>query len=190
MFVEKLGLGESYVKQLHDNLDLDGIKEIFYKAYKISANFNKFNAEIVPYIEKMTNLLRDDDSKFLHIINRAKRDVRQLAKDCSLEKDSISTMFEALDNIKNACINNENSQKYLVFKTLFEQSVVEIAKSEQIKIDKQNEILQDNVTVINVVNQIMLPTESDAFKLRNEMNDKFNAILKYKENLEKNLQDS
>ena len=190
MFVEKLGLGESYVKQLHDNLDLDGIKEIFYKAYKISANFNQFNAEIVPYIEKMTSLLRDDDSKFLHIINKAKKDVKQLSKACSLEKDSLSVMFEALDNIKNACINNENTQKHLVFKTLFEQAVAEIAKSEQIKIDKLNEILQDNVTVINVVNQIMLPTASDAFKLRDEMNDKFNAILKYKENLEKNLQDS
>ena len=55
------------------------------------------------------------------------------------------------------------------------------------KVNNLNLILNSNATILDLVNQLLLKEDSEANKLRTEMNEKFKKLIEYKSSLS-NLQ--
>ena len=82
----------------------------------------------------------------------------------------------AFDTIEYNCESNPNAQKNLLFVTIMQASKQRMADDITEEISKKDVIIGSNATIVNFINQIMLPAGSKADTARIEINKEFEKL--------------
>lgn len=185
LFVEKLGLGDKYIKYTLENTDLNKLKENIDKGFAIAKNYENFKNEIAAKISDCAEKLENNSSVLLKL----KNGIKKSAKQNSIDSNTIKPLLAAIDNIKYNLENNDKAQKQIVFTTLIEGGLEKVGLAVRSQIKEKDDILNAHATILNFINQILIEEDSEADKLREDFNHKFEDILNYKIKLS-NLQEN
>ena len=183
MFIDKLGLGEDYVKYISEAMDFDNLKKIMKEAYDMSNNYNSF----IKKTEKILNETKSevsDTEDYEQILDKSKNKLLKAAKTCNINKSEIVSIIKALDNIKNLYKENPSGSRTLLFDAALVDAKQQVTAEAAAKINNINLILTSNATMLDLVNQILLNEDSEENKSREEMNEKFKELLAYKDKLD------
>lgn len=188
MFIDKLGLNEEYVKYVaNDYFDYDETKEFIeenvakqkrYKEY--TATFNKTYEVIRDEIENGKNPIR--------CINKLKKTLVEAGKTYSIDKKHAKIFLDAVDNCKITWNENPTLDKVAIMNELF-YAVGGIFETTVNKtFEDAFRVLESQQTVIGLMNKVPLLPKSEASKLRDETNKKFEEVVEYNNQLMNNLQ--
>ena len=177
LFIEKLGLGESYVNFMLEHFKLDSLK----KSYKLVTESSR---TIPQFMNKLDELILDTNDKISegkddHIILLGKlHDEIKLAGNLyNIDKEHIEIFINMLDYIAKAIEENPKAEKDLLFTALMGNAKQDFAQNIQAVVDENIEILKQNDTVIELINGILLRNNSEACKKREEFNTEYAEIL-------------
>jgi len=183
MFLDKLGLTETYIKAMASTFDYDEIKKHIIECHSLANNFNAFKNAIEPKIDEVSSLLAENGVDYTHLLNKLKREIKTAGIDAKLEVKELKPMLNAIDNIIYTCNENASADKSIIFNTLIPGAQSELANNIQATINSKNEFLSANTTMVNLINQLLLQDGSEANTLRDEINRKFKEIIEFKKSL-------
>lgn len=181
MFLEKLGLNEQYVKHAAASFDYDAMSKIITEAHTIADNFSKFQNDIETDIAKAQAVFEDNNCDYAATLEELRKAITDKASLYSLTDDMIGPLLFGVDTIEYNCETNPNAQKNLLFATVMQTSKQKVVKVVTDEITNKDAILASNATILNFINHIMLPAESEVDKLRAEINTKFEKLAQLKQ---------
>lgn len=176
MFLEKLGLNETYVNNICDNFDENEFKTMLdesankQKLYKeFTVLFNNSFKELTEEINNGKNPIRS--------INKFKKTLIDGAKQKSIEKTHLEIFLSAIDLCKDTWKNNPFMEKSETLETIFydagEQFNNQVAKY----INSLNGMFETHEGVMHLLNNVLLNTTSEASLKREELNKKYNKLV-------------
>lgn len=185
MFLDKLGLSEEYVEHIADSFAYDLAKTLITQSNEITLNFKNFQDSVDTVLEEAEQILTQKPEDFIKIIDRTKRSIRNAGKAYSIDKNALSILLTALDNVKITCIQNESANKNIVFNAVMVQAKGNITGSIRNLIANKQAFLHSSNEILSFVNNVPLKDSSEAFKKRVELNQKFQELADYKAELDK-----
>ena len=185
MFIERLGLGEKYIEYMSENMDFESLKSIIKDTYKIINNFKKFSNEADEILGKTRESLPGSD--IIKVIDKVKKELYLTGKKHNIAKKDIAPLLNNLDIIKDESLKNINTDRTILFDSFIGNAKAEIAGEIRNNVESAEKLLVTNTTIVDLINHILLPDESQANKLREEMSRKIKEILEYKNSVS-NLQ--
>ncbi len=183
LFLDKLGLADTFIRQMHSQFDFDEIRKIIINAHKIVNDFNLFKNNIEPVFSNIGEELKDDTANFNKIMNSTKKQIKHLGKKYNIDEKYLDILYQALNNIRYTCNENPNAQKGLIFSSVISIAKEKMANAIKSDIETQNDILRANASVLELINQILLPANSESYLLREEINKEFKEIHNLKQKL-------
>ena len=186
MFIDKLGLGEGYVKYISEAMDFDNLKKVLKEAYDTSRNFNAFTREAEVYLNEAKDGITVNE-EYEQILDKTKKNLLKSAKKYKISKKEIAPLLSSLDSVKKACTDNPYGNRQVLFDAATIQAKQQTSGLAADKVNNMNLILTSNATVLDLINQILLKDDSEANKAREIMNEKFKELIEYKSSLD-NLQ--
>lgn len=189
MFIDKLGLGEAYIRRVYNNMNFEEIKKLLTKAYENVENYTKFQNSIEPSIENASDILDKNGEDFMRIINTLKNTIRKDGEANSVDKKYVKILLKALDSAKIACAENPDANKKLIFDSIINPAKENTVAAVNNDCDNINNVFRSNYTILNIINQILVMEHSETETQRKELNEKYNEILQLRELLQKNLQE-
>lgn len=189
LFIEKLGLADTYVKYVAENTDYEKLKNIITEAFETTTNFQKFQNALLPYLTEAFDEMKKEKNADMNVLDKLKDTITKYTNDFSINKEAKDSMLEAVDNIKASCIANPDANKALIYSTLIqkgEQNYVEFVND---LIKEKEGVMNAHAAILNMINQILLIEGSETSKHREEANKKFTELLKYKDSLNNSLQE-
>lgn len=183
MFIEKLGFGETYVNFMTKHMDFDNLKRAVKLPYDLIDRTNKFVDEITPIIEDLQNEA-NSIADFESSIEDLKKIVNKKAKKYALTKNYKEVFINNLDIVLQACKENPQANKALILLSYMNDAKNNFNSEVKSEIDVINVSLKEFSDTITMINQILLATDSEAFKAREEMIEKYSKIIEYKQELD------
>ena len=186
MFIDKLGIGEDYIKYLSESIDFDNLKNILKEAFDTANNFNAFTQESETYLDEARELSIEEEN-YEQILDLAKNKILRTAKKHKINNKEILPLINALDAIKKVYADHPDGNRQVLFDSVMMSAKEQTTSLATAKVNNLNLILNSNATILDLVNQLLLKEDSEANKLRTEMNEKFKKLIEYKSSLS-NLQ--
>lgn len=189
LFIEKLGLADTYVKYVAEKTDYEKLKDIVNEAFETTTNFQNFQKALSPYLTEAFDEMKKEENADMSVLDKLKDAITKYSNDFSVNKEAADLILEAVDNIKQYCIDNPDASKLLIYSNLIrsaQQNCVNFVKD---LIKANDGIMNAHAAILNMVNQILLMEDSEASKYRIIANEKFEEILKYKDSLNNSLQE-
>ena len=180
MFLEKLGLGERYVEHASETFDYEGLAKLITDAHTLADNFTKFQKDVELELFKAQQIF-DDNCDYKSILDGLRKLITDKAAEYSLTDDMIGRLMFGLDTIEYNCESNPNAQKNLLFVTIMQSAKQRMADDITEEISKKDVIIGANATIVNFINQIMLPAGSKADTARIEINKEFEKLAQLKQ---------
>ncbi len=181
MFLEKLGLNEQYVKHAAENFDYDAMRKIITEAHTMADNFTKFQNDIDADIAKAQAVFEDNNCDYVSTLEDLRKAIADKAQTYSMTDDMIGPLLFGVDTVEYNCETNPNAQKNLLFVTVMQTSKQKMVSAVTEEISGKDAILASNATILNFINNIMLPAESESDKLRAEVNTEFEKLAQLKQ---------
>jgi hypothetical protein len=188
MFLEKLGLSETYVNYMSKNINIDELKKLTDEEYKISEDFKMFQSTIQPYIDYILEELKSPKGNYIQGLESLRKSIIDNYEKCNMEKACKNLLLVSIDTIKLNFLNNKKAPKELIFHSIMDSALQEIANNIQEKIREKSQVFNSSTTIINLINQVMLPNNSSANDAREKLNEEFSNLYEHRKNLF-NLQD-
>lgn len=189
LFIEKLGLADTYVKYVAENTDYEKLKNIITEAFETTTNFQKFQKALSPYLTEAFDEMKKEENADMSVLDKLKAAITKYTNDFSVNKEAADLMISAVDNIKDACIANPDANKVLIYSTLIQKGQQNCVEFVNDLIKEQDGILNAHAAILNMINQILLIEGSETSKHREEANRKFTELLQYKDSLNNSLQE-
>lgn len=189
MFIDKLGLGDAYIRRVYNNMDFEENKKLLVETYENVGNYSNFQNTVNPSIDSAADALTSNGDNYLRIINALKNTIRKAGEQYSVDKKHVKILLKALDNAKEACDKNPEGNRALIFNTLMNQAKTDIVNSVNSDCDKINNTLRSTYTILEMINQILVLEKSEAEKQRAELNQKYAELLQLRDFLQQNLQE-
>jgi len=187
LFLDKLGLNETYVKYEADNFDFDELKGMISDTSKKHKGYTKFTDTFNKQYEYINQEIQNGKNPE-RLINNLKKILTQSAKDNEIEKVHLNIFLAGIDQCKKIWRENPDIDKGEIFSAI----IYEAAKIYQDGVSNYfqpiNDILESQETVIKLVDKIPLYNDSEAAKIREEMDKKFIELVKYSEEQLSDLQ--
>ncbi len=184
MFLEKLGLNEKFVKYTAENIDYNALENIIKEASTISSNYKEFQDNLdneLAYIQALLDNKSAVDYKnaFDNLVNK----IKDSAKKYSINQNAVDAILFGIDTIIYNFENNPNAPKNILFATIMTSAKQRAANEITEILSEKDAVLSSNTIVVNFINQIMLPTNSEAEKQRVFINEKFKELAELKDSL-------
>ena len=187
MFIDKLGLGEAYIRRVYNNIDFEESKKLLLEAYENVGNYTMFQNVIVPSIDAASDALANSDN-YLKIINSLKNNIRKNGEKCFVNKKHVKVFLKALDSIKEGFDENTEGNKKLIFDAVMNKAKEVAAESVNSDCNKINDTFRSIYTILGLLNQILVLEKSETEKQRTVLNQKYNELLQLRDFLQQNLQ--
>lgn len=181
MFLEKLGLSEQYVMHVAENFDYEALRNLIIKSHNLTDNFTKFQNDIEAEFAKVITVFDDNNCDYKPVLKNLRKFIREKAVLYSLSDEITSPLFSALDTIKYNFEHNPDSQKNIIFVTLWGTAKTKAADIVSKEIAQNNSLLNSNATIADFVNHILLPNTSEASKVRLNMVEEFTKLSELKQ---------
>ncbi len=181
MFLEKLGLNEQYVRHAAENFDYDKLAELITEAHNIADNFSKFQNDIESDLGKAQNIFNDNNCDYASVLESLRNAIKDKAALYSISDDIIGRLLFGVDTVEYNCDTNPNVQKNLLYTTVMQQAKQRVVNAASEEITQKDLVLNSSTTILNFINQIMLSPESEANKMRTEINDQFLKLAELKQ---------
>jgi hypothetical protein len=188
MFLEKLGLAETYVKYTSSQIDMDKLKTLTDETYKISEDFKKFQAAIKPHIDYIQAELKQNKGNYMQGLENLSDAIVDNSDAYNIGQDDQLTLLAAIETIKYNLKNSKKSQNELIFNSIMNSAQQNLANNIQEIIEEKDARLTSAATIVDLINQVMLPSGSEADTARTKLNEEFSKLCEYRKNLF-NLQD-
>ena len=182
MFLDKLGLGEQYIKHIVNSMDFDAIKKTIDDAYTLDRDYKAFLSELKPYVDKARESLKLGND-FVQTMNKVKRAIAKLGKKYDIETSDYKILISDIDNFINNNSTNPEEANSMLFEFIMADAIKKLSDTVCAKLDFMNDCLQSDSTIINTVNNVLLDENSEASQLRKEFNKKFEKLLEYQNSL-------
>lgn len=183
LFLEKLGLNEQYVNYFCKNLDLIQMENLIYETYTIANNFAGFKKEFAAEFEKAANELENPDVDYNKVLDDFKNNILDIGAQHSINKKDLEGLFQGIEIVRENCKINLTQHKNILFATVMQSATNSLIENISQKIDTKNYVLSSNITLMNFINNIMLTEDSESYKLREEINEKFTKLVDVKTSL-------
>ena len=183
LFVDKLGLANTYIKHMKKAFNFEELKNLILESHTEASNFTKFKDEISVTMDEIGVELQDNSVDLVKLMCILRNKSKELAKKYSISKEVIAVLMTALDNIEYTCKENPNAQKGLIYNSLIVTAKNDMVTKVRNKISARDDILEGNSNILNLINSLALPADSEEFVLRNEINEGFIDLAKYKEQI-------
>lgn len=183
MFLEKLGLNEQYVKHAAESFDYDALEKIIKDAHTIADNYTKFQNDTEIEFAKVQKIFEDNNCDYVAVLDNLRKFLTDKAVEYSLSDETIAPFMAGVDTIEYNCETNPNVQKLLLYSTVMQTCKQRSAAAAANDISEKNAILGSNATILNFINNIMLPVGSETAKLREVMNERFEKLANLKTSL-------
>ena len=181
LFVDKLGLSDIYVKNMYDSFDFDELRKAITDSHIEATNFNNFKNELDVYIKDVSKILNDTEKPNLgKLLRELKKTATELAVNHGIPQENLKIFLNTLRNIQYTCKENPDAQKGIIFDSLVNTAKAQMVNMVTNNIAKRDDILEGNSNILKLINQLVLSEDSDAFKLRAEINTKFSELADYK----------
>ena len=181
LFIEKLGLGETYVNFMLEHFNLESLKKSFGVVKQSSTIISQF-------INKLDELILDTNEKISegnidHIIllGNLRDEIKDAAAIYNVDVDYVEIFNNMIDNIAEAIAENPTAEKDLLFTALMGNAKQEFAQYVQSVVDENIEIIKQNETIINFINGILLRNNSEACKKREKFNQEYMDLMNSEE---------
>lgn len=178
MFLDKLGLNETYVEFASKDVDFDAMKKYIEDATKIAASFSGFKKELTPEILK-ANAELATCYDFIGTIDNLKKRISELGQKYKVEEKNVKFWLDGLDKTKDFLLDNLNENAVNTLSQNLAQAEAEMDERVQEQIANINHYITSYQTIIDMINTVMVPGDSKAEKARQEMNVKYNDIMEY-----------
>lgn len=189
MFIDKLGLGDAYIRRVYNNMDFEENKKLLVKTYEDVGNYSNFQNTVNPSIDDAADALTNNGDNYMRIINALKNTIIKTGEEYSVDKKHVKILLKALDSAKEACNKNPEGNRALIFNTLMNQAKTDIVNSVNSDCDKINNTLHSTYTILEMINQILVIEKTEAEKQRAELNQKYTELLQLRDFLQQNLQE-
>ena len=177
MFIDKLGLGEPYIRFLTKNINLEKLEQSIRRNSENFFNFEKFKQALTPEIYTAKTLLDNNDSDYITILNELRKSTVNLAEKYPIDKKEIKKILKAIDESLIAFENNENIDKAFLFKSIIETALASVESSIYKHLENFSKSLEETQGIIHIMNEIMLPEDCDAHAKRVEFTLKYNEVM-------------
>ena len=181
LFIDKLGLADTYIRHMSNEIDFDGMKDNIRNAFDKANRFNHFRKEIEPAFENAINILSEENPKFAKTMNQTRKQIKTLGEKYSIEEKYLDILYKALDNIKYTTSENPNAQKGLVFNTVINVAKTQMTDTIKSDIAALDETARASAIVMDIINQILLPNDSELNEIRDRLNEEFQEIAELKQ---------
>jgi len=204
MFLEKLGLKERYVEHYTSRMDFNAIEKNLRSVYETLDNFEKFKTNIDPYLDAFSTKGLDKKAIFKSIEN-LKKEIKEQGEIFNVDKEVIKILIRGLNGVKNNYKDYVNSSNQSMHNSIIKEakrlanehvqliynSIIQEVKSlanEKVQsiIDQKKQELDAQTTIYNLICQLKLRNESEAYNAREQMVQKFANIIALEKQLNEN----
>lgn len=184
VFLEKLGLNEKFVKHTAENIDYEALENIIKEASSIASNFKDFQEDLdneFAYIQAMFD--KNSSFDYKNILGNLRIKITDIAKKYSINQNAVDAILFGIDTVIYNYDNNPNAPKDVLFVTIMTSAKQRAANEITEELSEKDSVLGSNATVVNFVNQVMLPANSEADNQRTIMNERFKKLAELKDSL-------
>lgn len=180
LFVDKLGLTETYLKHMKKTFDIEELKNLILESHTEATNFENFKDDISVILDEISIALNNENIDFSGAMKNLKIISKKLAKQYSIPEETLAILTATIDNIEYTCNENPNAQKGLIFDSLIVNAKNSMVAKVRENISARDDILEGNSNILNLINNLPLPPNSEVTEIRNEINEKFAQLVEYK----------
>ncbi len=188
MFLEKLGLGDTYVETIAKTIDFNDIKSRIDKAHRFATRVHKFKYAILPHIQEANEKLMNDENLEV-VVENLKANVAKMGNKYKIKKSVIETYLAILDKCKEAYKLSPGGDKVLIFNTVMNMAQDSFNNDIQEQLKTYNNPLESINQLIQLIANVMVPEGSEVENLKNGILENYAQVVAYKQSLE-DLQDA
>lgn len=181
LFIEKLGLGESYVNFMLEHFNLESLKKSFGIVKQSSKDAPQFMNKLDEIVLEANDELTNQKKDHILVLGDLRTKIQDLGTTYQIDSELLEIFTNMIDNIAQAIAENPNAEKDLLFTALMGNAKQEFAQNMQAIIDSNLEIIKQNETVINLINGILLRNNSEACKKREKFNQEYMDLMNSEE---------
>lgn len=185
LFIDKLGLNETYVKYAASEFDYDETKKFIDEVAAKQKNYQNYTA----IFNKQYEITRDNienGGNPVRNINKLRK-VLLDAQTYSIDKAHKKIFLSAVENCKRAWKENPDINPVDILNEIFYNAGRNFENTVNELFEHTNKILESQQNIIKLMNNVKLNKDSDAAKLREETNKKFTELVEYNNKVMDNL---
>ena len=181
LFIEKLGLGETYVNFMLEHFKLDTIKKAFEIVKHSSTDIPQFMNKLDELVLKTNDKILEGKIDHIILLGNLRDEIKAAGEMYNVDNNYIEIFNHMIDNIAQAIAENPKAEKDLYFTALMGNAKQEFAQNLQAIVNSNLDVIKDNETIINLINGILLRNSSEACKKREKFNQEYMELLNSQE---------
>ena len=148
-------------------------------------NFGKFADDYTNIAETLFKEI-DENKNAITALNKAKKLLAISAKKWAIDSDGVKEFLSTIDAIKGYIKEHPNVDKSALVNSSIPNAMAKLAEIESNIWDEINQTLGGLETICNLANRITLNPDTEAFKEREVLNEKFEDLSEYNKKLSNN----